>query len=268
VLAPSSATSLRELEERTKPLEPRAKEVVAAVRAQERSDVKWSTIFSIATTIVVWASIASVIVSLASIAKALARSSSRAVFRKLPAKLQRRIEELIEKRKRSVEPGGGEGRRKSRGSGSGSTAPLRLKKVLSRRDVYDRVRAHFLSMGHNPREAVRLANGFANSFDWSRPVTSRIAYSELWYRYGRLTGGTKGSFLTKAYFNDSRVAIDQLNLGPYGNPATGRQIVRIIGPTEVIEGAVAGGRPAGTTQAMVLDWDNVEFGRMVPIDRR
>jgi len=106
VLAPSSATSLRELEERTKDRERSVAIVVASVRAQARADDKWSSFLSVATSIANWIAIASVIVSLASIAKALTRIASRAVFRKLPAKLQKRIEALIEKRKRRKSSGG------------------------------------------------------------------------------------------------------------------------------------------------------------------
>jgi len=116
------------------------------------------------------------------------------------------------------------------------------------------------------RAARKQAKSYANSFDWRHTVTVRSPdRPEQWFRYGNLSDqDSKGSFFTKEFMTDSELVRARLAL-PERNLATGRQVVRIEGPTEVFEGVIANGTPPGARQAMVLDWANVKFEGMKPV---
>ena len=96
-----------------------------------------------------------------------------------------------------------------------------------------------------------------DSFDG--PITARLVESDE--GFGRYTGNptSKGSFLTKSTFSTPSEAVDALNLGPFGNPATFRQPVTSSGRSIVLEGGIRGGQP-GVRQTLIINRGRFEIG--------
>lgn len=146
--------------------------------------------------------------------------------------------------------------------GAASVGTLRGAQVAGAKSVADTAgRGTIVSATRVQNELVArgyskdVAKGFSSSFEG--PITARTTYvDEVFLRY-TTRSGTKGNFLCGTSFETPSEAVQSLNLAPYGNSASVRQIVFANSPSLVFEGRVAGGAAA---QTLVVDKGAFTFG--------